>query len=84
MPYVSLEIHEASESPGCYSVKLNGKEIGKHICKLELALEAGRLPVMTVQSVVEGINLSSLALWDIPEPYKSWMEQETENEETPN
>lgn len=85
MPCVSLEIHESKEYPGAYSVKINGREVSQNIHFLQLTLGADGLPTLTVQSTVEGIDLSSRALWDIPEPYKGWMEYklEAKKEQTP-
>lgn len=85
MPCVSLEINESKEFPGAYSIKINGREVSKDIISLQLNLESGSLPTLTVKSVVEGINLNSRALWDIPEPYKGWMDYEMEaKKQTPS
>ena len=84
MPCVSLEIHEDTEYPGIYSVKINGREVSQNIHSLQLTFEAGELPTLTVKATTEGIDLSSMALWDIPEPYKGWMEHQIESKnETP-
>lgn len=72
MPCVSLEIHESKEYPGAYSIKINGREVSQDIHYLQLTIESGQLPTLTVKSTTEGMNLSSMALWNIPEPYKSF------------
>ena len=83
MPCISLEIQESKEFPGAYSIKINGREVSKDIISLQLNLEAGSVPTLTVKSVVEGINLASRVLWDIPAPYGSWLEQELEQKSLP-
>ena len=85
MPCVSLEIHESKEYPGAYSIKINGREVSQDICYLQLTIEAGQLPTLTVKAITEGMNLSSMALWNIPEPYKGWMDHKMETKkETPD
>lgn len=86
MPCVSLEIHESKEYPGAYSIKINGREVSQDVCSLQLTLEAGSLPTLTVKSIVEGMDLSSAALWRLPEPYKGWMDYKMEaaKKETPD
>ena len=84
MECISLEIHEDKEYPGIYSVKINGREVSQHIHSLQLNFEAGELPTVAIKATTEGIDLSSMALWDIPEPYKGWMEYQLESKkETP-
>lgn len=84
MPCVSLEIHEDKEYPGAYSVKIDGREISSHIHFLQLTIEFGKLPTLTVKSTTKGVNLNSMVMWDIPEPYKGWMEYKMqEKKETP-
>lgn len=76
MPCVSLEIHESKDYPGAYSIKINGREVSRAIHFLQLTLNSGSLPTLTVKATTEGVNLSSMALWNIPEPYKGWMDYE--------
>lgn len=85
MPCVSLEIHESKEFPGAYSIKIDGREVSQDIHFLQLTLESGSLPTLTVKATTEGMDLSSMALWNIPEPYKGWMEYklEAKKEQTP-
>lgn len=86
MPCVSLEIHESKEYPGAYSIKINGREVSQDIHYLQLTIESGQLPTLTVKSTTEGMDLSSMALWNIPEPYKGWMDYKMEaaKKETPD
>lgn len=74
MPCVSLEIRESKEYPGAYSIKINGREVSQDICYLQLTIEAGQLPTLTVKAITEGMNLSSTALLEVPEPYKPFYE----------
>ncbi len=85
MPCVSLEIHESKEFPGAYSIKIDGREVSQDIHFLQLTMESGSLPTLTVKATTEGMDLSSMALWNIPEPYKGWMEYklEAKKEQTP-
>lgn len=79
MPICSVDIRQ--EENGLFSVKLDGKEVGQSIVGLSFSVQGGGFPILTLQVVAEGVNLSSRALLNIPEPYNSYIRYK--NEETP-
>lgn len=79
MPICNVDIQQ--EENGLLSVKLDGKEVGQSIVGLSFSVRGGEFPILTLQVVAEGFNLSSRALLNIPEPYNSYIRHI--NEETP-
>ena len=73
---INLDVSEDAEHPGCVSVKVNGKDISPSITEARIDLNAGRFPVLTVTALLNTISINTRAMWDIPEPYKSYMENE--------
>ena len=67
---------------GLFSVKIDDKEISQSIVGLSFSVQDGGFPILTLQIMAEGFNLSSRALLNIPEPYKSFIQHK--NEGTPS
>lgn len=65
---VSLEISE--KEPGAYSVKLDGKELSNCIHSLRYEAKAGELATITICFYVEGVQINTPAVWEIPDTYQ--------------
>ena len=65
----SVEISE--KEPGVYSVKLDGKEISNCIRSLRYEVKAGDMwPTLTICFFVEGVQINTPAVWEIPGVYQ--------------
>lgn len=71
-PVCKVDIRQ--EENGLFSVKLDDKEISQSIVGLSFSVQGGGFPILTLQVVAEGFNLSSRALLNIPEPYGSYIQ----------
>lgn len=66
---VSLEISE--KEPGVYSLKLDGKEISNCVRSLRYEVKAGEMcPTITICFYVEGVQINTPAVWEIPDTYQ--------------
>lgn len=74
MQDINLEINSDKNYPDIYSVKINGLEIAEYISELNLNIKACEPAELTIKANVEHVALNSRALWDFPEPYKSYIE----------
>lgn len=65
---VDLEIKEKEQN--LFSIKINGVECGQHLCGLEYIIRPGEMPRLRLETYVQGVNLHTKAVLNIPKPYQ--------------
>lgn len=73
--FADLELCSQEGYPSLYSLKLNGQEVGQWVRSLNLHLDAGGFPVLTLQVNAEKISINCRCIWEIPEPYAGLLEE---------
>lgn len=64
-----LILESDKDSPGTYSLKINGEEISDIVTGLSLTLEACELPKLSLRLNTEKISIRSRCLVEVPEVY---------------
>ena len=76
MSAVDFKLNSDNTHSDVYSVKINGVEISNCVSEINLHVKACEQAVLTVKANIDCISVDTRAIWDIPEPYKSYMESE--------
>lgn len=74
MEIVNLEINDDPKYADIYSIKINGVEIADKITEIKFKLTASGLPELTVKTTIDHISSNTRAVFDIPEPYKTFID----------